>query len=140
MQLNVLHPQITQIKSGDSPTNKKIAALGLKAKPSPPRCLKANSPTIAVRKDLKPKSPKVCVRKDLQNVNPSPLASKRAAPPVSSPIPCKTTYVTQSDILAPVVCQASRVTLSNVHRRSSPRKAMAGNKPDIDCITIDDSN
>merc|ERR1719352_1351958 len=89
MDMSSLPPgiTITQIKNGDSPTNKKIAALGLKAKPSPKRCLKANSPTLAVRKDLKPKSPKVCVRKDLQIINPSPLASKRAAPPLSSPIP-----------------------------------------------------
>merc|ERR1712192_138925 len=62
MDMSSLPPgiTITQIKNGDSPTNKKIAALGLKAKPSPKRCLKANSPTLAVRKDLKPKAQK-CV-------------------------------------------------------------------------------
>ena len=86
-----------------------------------------------MRKDLKPKSAKIGVRNDLQKATPSPLASKRTAPPVSSPIPCKTTYVTQSDTFA------SPANLPDV-RRSSPRKAMVGNKPNVDCITIDDSN
>merc|ERR1712233_46828 len=92
---------ITQIKNGDSPTNKKIEALGAKARSSSKRCLKENSPTIAVRKDLKPKSPKIGIKNDLQKAKPSPLATKRTAPPAPCPIPCKTTYVTQSDILAP---------------------------------------
>ena len=128
-----VYPQITQIKNGDSPSNRKIAVLGPKAKTSPKVCLKTNSPTLAVRKDLKAKSPKLVVRKDLLKANPSPLASKRAAPPASSPIPCKTTYVTQSE-----------AGLGNPQdkylnfRGSSPRKSVAG--PNIDCITIDDSN
>jgi len=119
---------ITQIKNGESQiVDEKIGTIESKTKPSPKRCLKANSPTIAVRKDLKPKSSKIGVRK----ANPSPLASKRTAPPLSSPIPCKTTYVTQSELLAPLPFNM---------RRSSPRKAIAGNKPDVDCITIEDSN
>jgi len=134
---------ITHIKNGDSPTiDKKIEALGPKAKPSPKRCLKANGPTttVAVRKDLlKPNSPKIGIRNDLKKSNPSPLASKRTAPPVSSPIPCKTTYVTQSETLAPHGRFASPTNRPDV-RRSSPRKAIVGNKPDVDCITIDDSN
>ena len=130
-----VHPQITQIKNGDSPSNKKIAGLGPKAKTSPNVCLKSNSPTLAVRKDLKAKSPKLVVRKDLLKANPSPLASKRAAPPASSPIPCKTTYVTQSDIPAGLGNPPDKHLN---FRRSSPRKSVAG--PNIDCITIDDSN
>ena len=138
-----VYPQITQIKNGDSPSNKKIAGLGPKAKTSPKVCLKSNSPTLAVRKDLKTKSPKLVVRKDLLKANPSPLASKRAAPPASSPIPCKTTYVTQSDIPAGLGNPQQDKYLN--FRRSSPRKSAAGPNnstagPNIDCITIDDSN
>ena len=84
-------------------------------------------------------SPNIGVRKDLLKVNLSPLASKRTATPVSSPIPRKITYkVTQSETLAQSGCQARPADF--LDKNLNPRKSSIGKPTDGQCITIDDSD
>jgi len=78
-------------------------------------------------------------KKDLLKVNPSPIASKRIATPVFSPIPSKSIYrAIKSETLAQRGCKASPVDF--LDKNLNLGKSGIGKPTDGQCITIDDSD